>query len=903
MSQFLDDVIDQFDVNQLQESCFVFPSRRSANAFKRQMAQGASQNTFIFPELLSVEEFIAQASGLNYIDSLETVFQLYDVYREQTPKDDQESFETFYNWSQTLIQDFNELDRYLVDTAQFFNHLKDIKDVEHWSKATQKTQMVQNYLKFWEALPGYYQTLRHQLIKQKKAYQGLAYRVAAEQIKTYADQKAKKFIFVGLNALNSAEIKIIRYLTENKQAQVFWDIDRYLLESHKAGEFMRFYAQTWHLYQDQSLPASTENFSQAKDLYYYDVSKQIGQAKLVGQILAQLSEKELKKTALVLGDENLLQPILNALPDNVKKANITMGLALSQTSFASFFEHILDWQNGQNHEIYHQDIIQIVSHPMFKTLYFEEQKILQNHLLKANQIYVSKENLFAIAQSISQDFEKHLRLVFQAYNDVNTFLKSMLELTGFFEKSYADDNVRLLYLRGFQKVFVKIITYNETTELITTFKTLKQIYKDILSQQTVDFIGDAYDGLQIMGMLETRVLSFERIIMTSVNEGVLPLGKTQNSYIPFDLKKQYSLPTYTEKDNVYAYHFFRLLQNAKEAHFIYNTDTEGMSRGEESRFLKQLEYFKRPQHNIQHLTGAANATVLKDELSKVEKTPEMLAIIKKRFEKGISASALTTYIRNPLDFYKRYVLGIREVEEIEDTVSYRVHGNVIHKTIENIYKQYLNEILSPQHLERILETFEIELQTQFANEFNAEAIQSGINLLNYQIAKQQTKRFLEQELKLVEENELIIKSVEAHKEVYLEDDQLDLKVKLIGEIDRIDTLNDELRIVDYKTGNVKQSHLTLGEDNWEDFTSDERYSKAFQLLFYALLCEEELTEKSLGGIITFKSLNAGLMEFKDKNKPPNRYIDTALLERFKGKLVALINEILDPNQAFEEKEV
>ncbi|MDN6281055.1 MAG: PD-(D/E)XK nuclease family protein, partial [Psychroflexus sp.] len=766
MSQFLDDVIKQFDVNQLQESCFVFPSRRSANAFKRQMTQNASEEAFIFPEMLSVEEFIAQASGLNYIDSLETVFQLYDVYRGQTPKDEQESFETFYNWSQTLIQDFNELDRYLIDTAQFFNHLKDIKDVEHWSKATQKTQMVQNYLKFWEALPGYYQTLRHQLLEQKKAYQGLAYRVAAEQIETFANKKPTKFVFVGLNALNSAEIKIIRYLTENKQAQVFWDIDCYLLKAHKAGEFMRSYARTWPLYRDQSLKASTDNFSQAKDLFYYDVSKQIGQAKLVGQILAQLSEKKLKKTALVLGDENLLQPILNALPDNVKKANITMGLALSQTSFASFFEHILDWQKGENHEIYHQDIIRIVSHPMFKTLYFEQQKKLQNYLLKANQIYVSKENLFVIAQSISQDFEKHLRLVFQTYNDVNTFLKSMLELTYFFEKSYADDDVRLLYLRGFQNVFTKIITYNETTELITTFKTLKQIYKDILSQQTVDFIGDAYDGLQIMGMLETRVLSFERVIMTSVNEGVLPLGKTQNSYIPFDLKKQYNLPTYTEKDNVYAYHFFRLLQNPKEAHFVYNTDTEGMSKGEESRFLKQLEYFKRPQHKIQHLTGAADATVLKDELSKVEKTPEMLAIIKKRFEKGISASALTTYIRNPLDFYKRYVLSIREVEEIEDTVSYRVHGNVIHKTIENIYKQYLNEILSPQHLERILETYEIELQTQFANEFNAEAIQSGINLLNYQIAKQQTKRFLEQELKIVEKNELILKSLEAHKEVY-----------------------------------------------------------------------------------------------------------------------------------------
>lgn len=903
MSQFLDDIIFKYDVNQLQNNCFVFPSRRSANAFKRRLSQMTKQDVFIFPEVLSVEEFIAEVSGLNYIDSLETVFELYDIYKKITPKDEQESFETFYGWSQTLIQDFNEIDRYIIDTPQFFNHLKDIKDVEHWSKGADQTKMVQNYLKFWETLPRYYQALREQLLNQQKAYQGLAYRVATENIESYAESKNKDFVFVGLNALNTAEIKLIRYLAEHKSAKVFWDIDQYLLEEHKAGEFMRTYAQSWSLYKNQPLEASTNNFSQKKDIKYYDVSKQIGQAKLVGQILSQLSEVELKKTALVLGDENLLQPILNALPDNVTKANITMGLALSQTSFASFFERILDWQVDQHQEIYHQDVLQIISHPMFKSIFFEEQKELNKQLLKANQIYISKERLFEVSHSISEKFSEQLQFIFHDYKSVDSFLDKMFKLSVFFEKTYEDDQVRLLYLRGFQKVFEKIKTYNNSSNLITSFKTLKQVYKDILSQQTVDFIGDAYDGLQIMGMLETRVLSFERVIMTSVNEGVLPLGKTQNSYIPFDLKKQYDLPTYTEKDNVYAYHFFRLLQDVKEAHFLYNTDTEGMSKGEESRFLKQLKYFKRPQHQIQHFTGAATANVLHDELSKIEKTPEMISILKQRFERGISASALTTYIRNPLDFYKRYVLGIKETEEIEDTVSYRVHGNVIHKTIENVYKEYLDEVITAEHIKKILQTYEDELKKQFAKEFNEDAIKSGENLLHYEIAKQQTKRFLEQELQVVEKNELVLKSLESHKEIFLEDERLDLKVKMIGEIDRIDLLNDQLRIVDYKTGEVKPNQLILDAKKWEELISNYDYSKAFQLLFYALLCEDELTDQSIIGIITFKKLNAGLMEFKDKTNASNKFIDQSVLDKFKEKLITLINEILDPNQAFEEKEV
>lgn len=901
MSQFLDNIILKFEPHQFQKSCFIFPSRRSANAFKRRITQISNHETFILPEVLSVEEFIAEVSGLNYIDSLETVFELYEIYQKQTPKKEQESFETFYGWSQTLIQDFNEIDRYLVDTHKLFNHLKDVKDIEHWSHY--KSKMVKNYLNFWNTLPNYYQALREKLLDQEKAYQGLAYRIAAEKIETYAEQTDKNFIFVGLNALNTAEIKLIQYLTTHKSAKVFWDIDAYLLEKHKAGEFMRAYSHTWPMYKNKKLQASTSNFSQHKEFKYYDVSKQVGQAKLVGQILSDLSEAELKKTALVLGDENLLQPILNALPDNVKKANITMGLALSQTSFASFFEHVLDWQVDQKSEVYHQDLLQIITHPMFKSVYYEEQKTLQTHLLKANQIFISKNELIKISDSISTGFSEVLKLLFYDYKNIDIFLEKMLAVTDFFITSYKENHIRLLYLKGFQKVFEKLKTYISTTELVTSFKTLKQIYKDILSQQTVDFIGDAYDGLQIMGMLETRVLSFDRVIMTSVNEGVLPLGKTQNSYIPFDLKKQYDLPTYTEKDNVYAYHFFRLLQDVKEAHFLYNTDTQGMSKGEESRFLKQLKYFKRPKHHIQHFTAAADANVLKSELVKVQKTPEMLNVLKQTFAKGISASALTTYIRNPIDFYKRYVLGVKESVEIEDTVSYRVHGNVIHKTIENVYKEYLDEIITADHIKKILQTFEIELKKQFANEFNEEAIQSGVNLLNYEIAKQQTKRFLEQELEVVKNNELVLKSLEKRKEIFLEDARLDLKVKMIGEIDRIDMLNNQLRIVDYKTGEVQQNQLDLNTERWSELITDYKYSKAFQLLFYALLCENELTEQAKVGIITFKKLNAGFLEFRDKSDAASEFINDAVLQKFKNKLVDLINEILDPNLAFEEKEV
>jgi len=572
-----------------------------------------------------------------------------------------------------------------------------------------------------------------------------------------------------------------------------------------------------------------------------------------------MSESELNETALILGDETLLQPILNSLPNNIKKVNVTMGLPLHQTNMVSFFEVLFKIRSQNEDRLHFKTLLELSGHPVLRKAYQNELQSIETRIHKNNIIFQSKEDFIESCQSFDSDLIMIFKLsIFIKDCSVNEFLRNCLKIVEILKPNFSSDVLQLEYLFGFKKLFTKLKNLMESSDLVKDFKVFHLIYIDILSSETLDFEGSPYEGLQIMGMLESRVLDFKNVIITSLNEGVLPSGKSQNSFIPFDLKKAYKLPTYKEKDAIYAYHFFRLIQRSSHCHFIYNNATSGIEKAEKSRFLTQLEIFKAPQHLVKNHTAVSNTEQKKTVLKEVRKTPQMIEKLESLFQYGISPSALTTYIRNPIDFYRRYVLGIKEVDQIEEDISYRTQGTVIHDCLDFLYRNYKGKPLDPRDIDQMLKEYPNILKALFEKKFPKDALQNGKNLIDYEIAKQQIKRFLVQEKEVVKSNQVKILELENIAEKSITIDDINFSIRLKGTVDRIDLYNNQLRIIDYKTGRVESKDLKIPE-NWTNFIDDYKYSKAFQVLFYSLLKEEDLGENGMAGIISLRNLKSGFM--------------------------------------------
>lgn len=909
MKSFISEVLDHLFSNHtnLEKTSFVFPSKR-AGRFLIQHLNTISEKTRFAPKIYSIEEFVEEVSGLAPVDNTHSIFRLYETYKKLTPEKEQEDFETFYHWSQTLIYDFNEIDRYLIKADSFFNYLSDIQDLKHWSQQEEKTELVKNYLEFWHRLPAYYEEFTKQLIADKRGHQGLQYRIASEKIADYLEESAEQLVFVGFNALNTAEQKIIQTVLDTDSGSVFWDTDEVFFNDHHHGAslFLREYKAKWDFYaaRKNNFDWIAHNYSQEKNIEIVGIPKNIGQAKYVGNILSEIPAAELKNTALVLGDEGLAMPILNSLPENVTELNITMGLPLGQTPLASLFDLLMKTHSAKPEKFYYKEVIEIVNHPaMVSILGATAEKMLES-IKKDNRTFLTQEEILRLSLDKNHDI---LNICFADYkSEPLTFIRKLEQLTKKLKQKDAALKNETLY--HFNKLFNVLITLIEKDSPVKSIHTLYQIYQNSIQTEVLDFSGAPFSGLQMMGMLETRVLDFETVIITSVNEGILPAGKSTNSFIPYDLKKDFGLPTYREKDSVYSYHFYRLLQRAKKVYILYNSVPGDLNAGEKSRFITQLKIEKQPLHALKEYVVSPTVPALKNELKIIEKTPEILQKIKELGGYGFSPSALLTYIRNPLDFYNRYILGVKETDEVEETVAANTLGTVIHDTLETLYKTENDRsyFLTEKHLEKMLLQYEAEIKKQFKKQYHAEALSTGKNLITYEVAKRYVSNFITTEKKLIRKNKIEICSLEKQLKASINIPELDFPIFLKGKTDRIDRFNGMQRIIDYKTGKVGKTEVEIID--WEEITADYKYSKAFQVLCYAYMnASENPVPECFAGIISFKNMKAGFLAFAtkthshDKNKIQEITAET--LENFEKELKKLILEIADPTIPFIEKEV
>ena len=910
LNQLAQEILKTYSDN-LSELTIVLPNKRAKVFLLAELKKLISNNLFA-PEIISIEDFIQDVAGIRSIDSVELLFEFYEVYLSVTEKDKQDSFESFANWAKTLLQDFNEIDRYLLEPDKILKYLEDIKEIEHWSVDVDKrTDLIEKHLLFWKKLPDYYHSLYQYLLNKGIGYQGLIYREAVENLNHFSENNNdKEFVFAGFNALNQAEEKIIQHLLALDKAKIYWDIDETLLQDsfHDAGLFQRKFKSEWIYYKTHPYEWISNDFKSEKDIHVIATSKSIGQAKIAGSIIEKQAEKgNLQNVALVLGEESLLLPILYSLPANVGALNITMGFSSKnnpvQLLIAKLFKLHTNalTRNPSSYVMYYKDVLDVLTHPLIEPYVYANE--LVSIINKNNYSFITHKKLEELFAKDNELFS----LLFQKWDSgsvtvLENIAQILLKIKANLSYENEEEKITNAFVYSIFKVINKMISYFSEHDSINDIKTLQAIYKQIIDVAEVSFEGEPLSGLQVMGVLESRVLDFETVIITSVNEGKFPAGKTTNSFIPYDVKLQYGLPTYKEKDAIYTYHFYHLLQRATNIYLIYNSDSQGFDAGEKSRFITQLEIEKQPNHNLTFQYYNPDVPNIAHQPIVVPKTESVMIRLREIADKGFSPSSLTTYIRNPIQFYFQRVLRISETDEVEENIALNTLGTIIHGTLEELYKPTIGRILTIDDIKICISKIDDEVLNQFKKEYKEGEIKKGRNLLAFEVAKRNVLNFLKTELEAIEKgDEIQIISLETTYERELIDTRLPFPVLIKGNVDRIELRNGKIRIVDYKTGKVDKNNLIL--KSWNGLTEDIKNDKIIQVLAYAFMYEQYSNGKEIeAGIISFKNLKTGFLPFQFRpEKGVDQFISAKIMEDYLEQIAILLQEILNVDVPFEEK--
>lgn len=940
MESFFDKVSDYLFKNyreSISELCLVLPNRR-AGLFLKTAISKRFQKTIWAPEVFATEDFIAKISGLELLDSTSLLFKFYQSYCK-IEADKAQPFEEFMKWAQILLSDYNEIDSYYVNTEQLFAYINENRALEVWNISGEEiTEVQKNYLKFWQSFGIYYAQLKADLLEKKQAYQGLAYRLVADDISEklnhyeLKNHSWKKIIFIGFNALNDSEEKIIKTLKNQGKAEILWDADSYYLDNkiQEAGHFLRKHKEKTGLYNTTENEGWLENLLATADkkITVIGVSNNIGQAKIAGEIIQNSdNSKNFQNTALVLADENLLIPTLNSIPPIVNGFNVTMGYPLKNTPIFDLIDAVFRMQENANGikktskslRYHHKDLLLLIQNQYFKlignTKHTEQFfRSLANDIINRNKIFINPKDIAQLAlEQEFLEFEKYKNLFSPWQDDVKMATESILELIELLAKTIgkndsAHKTYELEFLYNFSKAFKQVDNFIETYQAVKDLKTLKIICNQIISGKTIAFYGEPLKGLQIMGMLETRNLDFENIIMLSTNEGILPAGKSMNSFIPYEVKIAFNLPTYTEKDAIFAYHFYRLIQRAKNITLIYNTETDEFGSGEKSRFVTQIinELTKtNPNASINEQIYALPSLKNQTPGINIIKNDSILEKLLSQAKRGFSPSAINTYLKCPLDFYYKYIIGLRETEEVEETIEASTLGVFIHEVLQNLYTEFIGKVITAHDIKAMKPKVENLTKESFHKQYDEKDLEFGKNRLIISIAIKYVHNLLDKEIHFINElknqgKTLTIIALEQKlsyaKKIII--NGVEQEIGFSGNADRIDRIANEYRIIDYKTGSVDEKDVRI-----TDIQEVIEKGKSLQLLSYALLFEKEqkIIEKGLGlksGIISLRKPTDGFINLSYQKKED---ISALILEDFEVVLEGIIKDMFSLELPFEHK--
>lgn len=909
LAQCIDSIVARHGLN-LAEIAIVVPNRRAA-VFIKSIIATHTTGPMWGPAIHSQDDFIAKLSGYSVADRLTQLFSFYDVYCQQEGAEAQ-PFNEFVHWAPVLLADFNELDLYLAPTDDLFNWINAVKALDTWNLGrTDLTDFQKKYLQFWGKLQGFYSGLNQYLSAKGLAYQGMAYRKAAAEITT-ATLPYQHLYFLGFNALTSAEEQILKTLTKAKQATIFWDADSFYTQNpkHEAGIFIRRYKA---LFGGEFLWEQNHLTNPQKTIEIIGAQGPTAQAKLAGMLVDTIvaTQGHSNNTALVLADESLLIPVLNSLPPSIDKANVTMGYPLQYTNVASFLTALFNLHyntkklgnTGSKRRYYYKDVLLVLNHPLFNYLGLGVNTRNADWEIKdKNLVFITDEKL---SELLGVDFTELLypqsfSKQFNAQDFVNYLVGICNRLQKNIDQSTDDTKLLVEHIYTYFTNLQRLSTLLEGRNVVADLPTLRLLFNQVLGGVTLPFFGEPLTGLQIMGMLETRTLDFENVIVLSVNEGILPQGKAGYSFIPYEAKTYFKLPTYTEKDAIYAYHFYRLLQRPSKIWLVYNSqEGDGIGAKEKSRFITQLQTELKGPTIQSHQLGIAMPGMLPKPIT-VPKTDDTLTkVLTIAQGKGLSPTAINTYLACKLQFYFKYVADIKEPTEVEESVEADKMGSAIHKVLENLFTPYKNQVLQPSHIEAMLAQAPAETEAAFAHYFGADQINEGQNLIGKSAGYNLITNFLAwQKAQLADDIAKGLATTLLATEGNLQGTLQvgDTIIKLYGSADRIERCGNSLRVIDYKTGIVDSGELRLKA--LTDITLGE-YPKVVQLLMYAYLYRQNNASNNYElnpSILSLPTLSQGFM----KLSLPKPYVtvDNNVLEAFEELLQQIIGQLLNPTDAF-----
>lgn len=923
----------------------VLPNRRSGLFLKKHLARLAGKNIWA-PKVYAIEDFFFELSGYTLIDQLTLLFELYEIHSTVSGKG-QTPFENFLDWGSALLDDFNEIDLYLVNARELFQYLSEAKAIERWHPdGTPLTAVEKDYLKFYRSLGEYYRKLVIKLDKKNLAYNGMAYRKLVSDLPAVKAMLGnRRVIFAGFNAFSRSEEVIIQYMLEEEIAEIFWDADVYYVNdrNQEAGKFLNHYFKNWSSRWKDWI--GDQFLSGRKEIHITGVPKNISQAKYCGQLIDELlapapqqpsapapnEHPEPEKIAIVLADETLLIPVLHSLPASIRDLNITMGYPLVNTSVGLLLQDIFRMQENVAYRLaqhagkpyfYIKDVNRILLHPLMH--YFFDPHLgdslgevflkFRGTLMASRKAFYAPQELISSLPQEATFAKEFFEILFSPWSnpaDGIQKVKSILEnlkniLIKLKPLSGTSYDLEIEYLFHFSLLFNKLSGLLERYPIVDSIKAFRKVFQQTLQSHRLPFTGEPLKGIQIMGMLETRALDFDTIIILSVNENILPAGKNYHSFIPFDIKFDFGLPTHREKESIYAYHFYRLLQRATTVHLLYNTEGNDLRGGEKSRFIHQLLLELPKNSKINIVESVLQMPDYKPESTNsiaIDKSSEVMQSLIRKAEEGFSPTSLSTFISCPLKFYLLQIAGIREAEEFEETIDAATLGEVVHKALQILYSPYVLKEVRVSDIEKMLQLAEETVNTAFSICYRDGDLRFGKNHLIRRVAQLMTKNYLSAEKSLLTKDGsagyLKIVALERQEDVFipLAIKGKEVKVKLKGRADRVDELNGRLRITDYKTGSVYPKEIKV--NSWEDLASDPNLAKGFQLLVYQYLFHGKIG-------IGINAIESGIFSLRMPSKglqvvtTPSDNDPAAVHSEIEEVLISVLERIFDPEVPFSQ---
>ncbi len=927
--------------NELYKYTFVFPNKRAGVFFQKYLAEIAGKPIFS-PTILTIQELFAMLSPYQLADSIEMLVMLYEHYKRISTAE--ESFDDFLYWGEMLINDFNDVDKHLVDAQQLFKNIHDLKSLDgdmsyltpeqinairrFWTNfmPVEGNDTKQKFQETWQILFELYSSFRAELHEKGYAYEGMMFREVAERAKEKGNFEFKTagFIFVGLNALTPSEMLLMKYLKNIGKADFYWDYNSPQVRDEQNRSSM------WVKDNLLRFPSKFSVDDAQKDtgkpiVELVGIPSAVGQAKHVTRILSELIDKkyitnanQAINTAVVLPDENLLLPILYSIPQEIGKINVTMGYGLSHSSVASLVDNIADLQrnlrkSGGENAFYYRFVMALLNHPLLITIAKTETEELKSHILTRNRIMITESEI---------PDHPLLKLIFRPINDWREaldYLKDILShvysaLTQ--EKHDENDEERSAKPTDLEREFI-VQYYKTITRLNDTLRNAKhlsvetyfRLLKRLSQSISVSFSGEPLSGLQIMGVLETRVIDFENLIILSMNEGVFPLKNPTNSFIPYTLRKGFGLPTYEHQDSTYAYHFYRMISRAKRVFMLYDTRAEEMQTGEVSRYFYQLKYLYNDFFDIRERVVTYDVSVPETPPVSVSKTSgvmQKLNAFRAGNERSLSASLINNYVNCPLQFYFTAVEGLSEEDEVRESVEADVFGSIFHRVMETIYNRYKGQTVTPNVLSEIAknDAYLTELINKafaryyFKDEENPKPLQ-GQHYLVGEILRSYVKQTLQADKQFTPFE--YVGSEFKFNTPYRASDELTVNFK--GIIDRIDRVGNSYRIIDYKTGTGATDFKTI--EQLFDASKEKRPYQILQIFVYALFYLKENPAKSV--IPTIYYLRSIFKDFDPSvscNNHPIKDISIFMdefTERFNNTLVDIFNPEIPFSQTQNEK--